>query len=684
MEQRFINIGDARVAYLEEGSGEPVLLLHGCPFGSFVWRDVIPALASGYRCLAPDLLGLGDTETGPDADWSLRAQAAMVVGFLEALGIERAHVVGHDHGGAIAQLLAAEHPQRIGCLVLCNVEAYDNWPSREEKPFLVAAQTPVIGRLVLWLWSRRPVLRSSLIRGAAVCDRSALSDELLDRYIAANLGDARRRAKTRRFLSGQMSRTNQRTTLEVLDGLRRFDRPTLLLWGADDPHFGPQWARRLREDIPGFRRLESISGAGHLVMVERPDRFAQAVARFLSDPGSPREVATVREATCCVVGAGPAGAMLALLLARQHIPVVLLEAHADFDRDFRGDSIHPAILEVLDQLGLADALLELPHRKIRSASLPTNPPLSLDFDELRSRFPFMTLMAQQHLLEFLTQQAAQYPAFTLITNAAVRELILADGQVHGVRYRSAGGLHEVRAALTVGADGRSSTVRREADLPAVTYGSAIDVLWMRLPRRPSDPEGIMSGAAHGLLILAVDRGDRWQLGLTIPKGDFPRIRAAGLEPLRAAIASAVPLLADRVGELADWRQVAMLSVRADRLTRWYRPGLLLIGDAAHVMSPAAGNGINYAVADAVAAATILAPHLKRGTVTSQHLAAVQRRRDWPTRITQFAVARAQNRLLAAISRGRPGPPAPIRLALRVSFLRRQALRMAAYGLRPER
>lgn len=281
--KRFLRVGDACVGYYEEGDGEPLLFLHGCPFSSFVWRKVIPRFPDRYRCLAPDLLGLGDTETPMGADWSLRAQAGMVVGFLDALGIKRAHVVGHDHGGAVAQLLAAERPERIDRLVISNAEAYDNWPSEGERPFVKATQIPLLGDVVMWLYSRRAVFRLALEEAKAVHDPKILSDELLDGYIRANLSDRHRRAKTKRFLACQYDPKNNRTTTDLLDGLRRFDRPTLLVWAEDDPHFGPEWGERLRRDIPGATKLELLPGTGHLLMEERPGRFAALVGGFLAE-----------------------------------------------------------------------------------------------------------------------------------------------------------------------------------------------------------------------------------------------------------------------------------------------------------------------------------------------------------------------------------------------------------------
>jgi pimeloyl-ACP methyl ester carboxylesterase len=276
-----IRVGDANIAYLDEGNGPPVLLLHGCPFSSFVWRKVIRRLSPSYRCLAPDLLGLGDTETPEGADWSLRAQAAMVLGFLDALDIHAAHVIGHDHGGAIAQLLAAEHPERLERLVLANAEAYDNWPSAEERPFVRITKVPLIGDLALRLWATRPVLRLTLARAHAVYDPEVLTAELIDGYIRKNFGDRHRRSKTRRFLALQFEPANNRVTQDLLDGLRRFDHPTLLIWGKDDPHFGPEWGERLRRDIPGAERLELLPSTGHLLMEERPEQFATLVRDFL-------------------------------------------------------------------------------------------------------------------------------------------------------------------------------------------------------------------------------------------------------------------------------------------------------------------------------------------------------------------------------------------------------------------
>jgi pimeloyl-ACP methyl ester carboxylesterase len=277
----FVRTAYARVAYYEEGEGDPLLLLHGCPFSSYIWRKVIPLLSHHYCCLAPDLLGLGDTETTEDADWSLRAQAAVFVEFLDALDIERAHIVGHDHGGALAQFLAAYHPERIDRLVLSNAEAYDNWPSDAERPFVRATQLPILGDLVMWAYSRRLVFLLALKEAKAVHDPKVLSSDLLDGYIQANLGDRHRRAKMKRFLAGQFDPENNSTTMDLLDDLRRFDHPTLLIWAQDDPHFGPEWGERLYRDIPGAVSLKLLPETGHLLMEERPEQFAALIDEFL-------------------------------------------------------------------------------------------------------------------------------------------------------------------------------------------------------------------------------------------------------------------------------------------------------------------------------------------------------------------------------------------------------------------
>jgi pimeloyl-ACP methyl ester carboxylesterase len=278
-----VDVDTASVAYFDSGGdGPPVLLLHGCPFTKFVWRNVIPRLSDQFRCVAPDLLGLGETETPVGADWSLPAQVDAVLALLDRLGLPRVAVVGHDQGGAIAQLIAIQHPRRVTALVLADAEAYDNWPSAEELPFIRVTQLPVIGRLVLWAWSRRPLFRWALAEGKAVYDRSVLTDDLVDGYIAANLATAHKRAKTRRFLATQLNPVNQAHTHNLTDALRGVEAPTLILWGAGDVHFPPDWAKRLAADIPGTTGVEVLPGTGHLLMEEKPDRVANLIREFLT------------------------------------------------------------------------------------------------------------------------------------------------------------------------------------------------------------------------------------------------------------------------------------------------------------------------------------------------------------------------------------------------------------------
>jgi 2-polyprenyl-6-methoxyphenol hydroxylase-like FAD-dependent oxidoreductase len=408
-------------------------------------------------------------------------------------------------------------------------------------------------------------------------------------------------------------------------------------------------------------------------------------------PAAPDEVRDVKRTTCCIVGGGPGGAVLALLLARKGVEVMLLEAHPDFDREFRGDTIHPSVMEIMDELGLADRLLELRHTKIRSLTIQTaiGPFTPADFSRLKTRFPYITLMPQTSFLEFITGEAKRYPNFRLVMRAHVRELIEEDGVVRGVRYQGRDGPHEVRALLTVGADGRGSRVRRLAGFEPVKTSPPMDVLWFRLPRKEGDPEGAMGRLGRGHIAILLDRFDYWQAGYVIPKGTYPELRSAGIEMFRRSFGELIPEFAGRLEHLEDWRQVSLLSVESSRCPRWYRPGLLLIGDAAHVMSPVGGVGINYAIQDAVVAANVLAEPLK--TAQSQlkdldvrYLAAVQRRREWPTRLIQGVQTLLQQRILAlALGDDRPfTPPKLLRLLLRVPILRDLPARVIAFGFWP--
>jgi len=381
--------------------------------------------------------------------------------------------------------------------------------------------------------------------------------------------------------------------------------------------------------------------------------------------------------------------MLALLLARAGVRVSLLESHTDFDRDFRGDTIHPSTLEVLDQIGLADRLHELPHAKLRTFRLvsPSGVYTLAELGRLPTRFPYILIMPQARFLEFLADEMTRYANLQLLMGATAESLIEDAGVVGGVGYRTVHGQQELRAVLTVAADGRFSRLRKLAALEPVTLSPTMEVVWFRLPRRAEDrhDEGTLNVGADGLVVL-LGRADEWQVGYAGPKGLFQRLKEGGLESLRRAVAAIVPWLADRVGDLDEWTRVSVLSVESARLPRWHRPGMLCIGDAAHTMLPIGGVGINCAIGDAVEAANILAGPLRAGAIDETLLAGVQKRRMGPTRLIQRVQRELQQRLVLEESdRGRPfAPPLALRLVQRVPIVRDLPARLVAFGLRKVR
>lgn len=398
------------------------------------------------------------------------------------------------------------------------------------------------------------------------------------------------------------------------------------------------------------------------------------------------------ETSCCIAGGGPAGMMLGFLLARRGVDVVVLEKHADFFRDFRGDTVHPSTLRILDDVGLADAFLALPHQEATKVGVTTDQGTYVlaDFARLPGRFRFLAFVPQWDFLNFLAGEARRYPTFQLRMGTEAVGLIREDGVVRGVRYRTVDGAEgEVRARLTVATDGRNSRLRGEAGLRLREFGAPMDVLWFRLPKLAGDAGPSFGGLGRltrGRLLVLIDRGDYWQTAYLVPKGGFARLQAAGMSAFRADLAKLLPAMEGALNSLEDWQDVSVLSVRVDRLRRWHRPGLLLIGDAAHAMSPIGGVGINLAVQDAVAVARLLGGTFRTGGPTPSDLARVRRRRLLPTVLTQGLQRQIQQRFLARVLTGdRPvGTPRLLRLFQRLPVLQGVAARVIGLGVRPER
>ncbi|QUD88941.1 FAD-dependent oxidoreductase [Phenylobacterium montanum] len=398
--------------------------------------------------------------------------------------------------------------------------------------------------------------------------------------------------------------------------------------------------------------------------------------------------ATQVRTCCCIVGGGPAGVMAGFLLARAGVRVTVLEKHADFLRDFRGDTVHPSTMQVLADVGLLDEFLKRPHSELSEISgrIGTRMLKLADTRHLPTAAKFVAVMPQWDFLNFLSGAADRYPAFRLLMSTEAGRLIEEGGRVVGVEAHGPDGALEIRADLVLGCDGRTSQVRAEAGLTVRDIGAPIDVLWFRLPRRPDDAQAALGNIGPGYMLVMIDRNDYYQCGFVIPKGGIEAVKAQGLAAFKASLAAIQPMIADRLEGLRSWDDVKLLTVTIDRLERWWRPGLLCIGDAAHAMSPVGGVGINLAIQDAVAAANQLAAPLREGRLSDADLAAIQKRRTLPMRLIQGLQVAVQERVLApALKADQPfEPPWPALLLDRVPLLRRIPARVLGMGFRMER
>ncbi len=393
-------------------------------------------------------------------------------------------------------------------------------------------------------------------------------------------------------------------------------------------------------------------------------------------------------AQCCIAGGGPAGMVLGYLLARAGVSVVVLEKHADFLRDFRGDTIHPSTLELMHELGLLDSFLALPHSRLTrlTATFGKEKITLADFSRLATRCRFIAMMPQWHFLDFIAREAARLPGFKLVMRAEAQDLLRQGEAVAGVRAATPDGALAVRAPLTVAADGRHSTLRARAGLEVRDIGAPIDVLWFRIARGPNAGADDFGHFDAGRILVTLDRGDYWQCAFVIPKGAVETIKAKGLDSFRAGVAATAPALRAHIDDVRSWDDVKLLSVAIDRLEHWSLPGLLCIGDAAHAMSPVGGVGINLAIQDAVATANRLAAALREGRLAPADLVAVQRRREWPARVIQALQVRIQNGILRPVLGGQHAalrPPWFLRLVSRNAWLRGRASRVLGVGVRPE-
>ena len=392
------------------------------------------------------------------------------------------------------------------------------------------------------------------------------------------------------------------------------------------------------------------------------------------------------QTTCCVVGGGPAGVMLGYLLARAGVDVTVLEKHQDFNRDFRGDTVHPSTLELMYELGLLQDFLKVPHQELTSAGAVFGDFSfkAADFSRLPTHCKFVALMPQWDFLDFLSNQAKGFPGFHLQMRHECVDLIREEGRIRGVQAQTPEGPVQIRADLVVGCDGRHATTRQAVGLEVIEYGVPIDVLWFHLSRHANDPDQLLGNINYGKALILINRGDYFQAGLLIRKGSFEEVQRKGLDEFRETIRRIAPYLGDRVDDLQDWEQIKLLTVQVHRLRQWYRPGLLCIGDAAHAMSPAGGVGINLAIQDAVATANLLSDPLREGRITEWWLAQVQQRREFPTRVTQEVQVLAHKAFEKIFQNpGQARAPWQLKAAVQIPGIQHLTARLVGMGVRPE-